>query len=298
MDEEDAAQRPTSPPDAPGGFRWSEHRAAQMGLIVTIAPIGIAALRLYVVSGGDDVILKSLAATLSIQAMILGTYLVMLPVIVVAASWMAADWVVGSDANLSPAIKIFAMLSLLTASALLIPPPFLVLYLLSVMFFLFRVRRSSFEGSRHWAVLRRNSCEAHRDPRRPRAVREIGPVATVTPYILMWVLALIFIFGTGMWLPAQAVLLRGQSYPSTAYVLNQSDGQTTLLFKDPATVRTVPTAEIEARPTCLAANVPPRWLITPTYVFMLPTTLSLQEQRECVEIIKNWPSNPAAPLKD
>ncbi|MGC4885971.1 hypothetical protein [Micromonospora sp. DT227] len=299
MDEGNLTQRAASRPGNPAGFRWSEHRAAQAGLIITIVPIALAALRLYVVSGGDDVVLKSLASTLSIQALILGTYLVTLPIIFMAASWMAVEWLGRSDERHPLAIKAWAMLTILSVSALLLPVGFAIIGIVPMIARLIRAHgsRTRVAGVQA-ASARREPRKKRRTPRRPGLARRVYLAVSAGPVVAFWAVALIFIFGAGMWLPSQAVLLKGRSYPAVAYVLNQADGQTTLLFKDPAVVRTVATADIEARVACVAASSPPSWLIKPTYVYVLPTSLNIPDPLECDEIIDHWPSNPAAPVPD
>ncbi|SCE65573.1 hypothetical protein GA0074696_0045 [Micromonospora purpureochromogenes] len=275
---------------------WSEHRVAQLALALTLIPAVVAAVRVYVVSNGDEVVLKSVAASLNVQALMLGTYLPVLPMILIVAGFTALS---RSGTQLrerfgdSQALTMIygTMLVGLLLLDLIYAIAIAVLFLLELN----ALRRRWIRANRERGAGQEG--QEDREAWRKRIRNDLkgllfqieGPGGRRAALLAI---GLLLVMWEGMWLPANVIGLKGKAWPETAFIIGQTDELTTLLYEDSAAVRTVPTADVVTRIPCGTFIKLSEALGRPVYTYFFPLTVKPKPQPRCDEIVEKWPGRP------
>ncbi len=222
-----------------------ERTGLYLGLVSAALPAILAGVRLFVLADGDDATMKALAQHTSMQALLIGSYLTFLPLILILGAALALTerraamrGAVSQTTALAsvppPAALMIAAVGVVTA------PLYLVLLLVVVVLLLV----AAMTVGRRWP---KPAWAANRPPSPLLG----GRVPTV------WVDALTGLIGLtlaavvllqGMWLPASAVTVEGRT--RVAYLLGKEDDLETVLFRDGGGPRQLTSDQITQRRMC------------------------------------------------
>ncbi|WP_155373450.1 hypothetical protein [Catellatospora vulcania] len=239
-DPDSAAPAPTPAAAAVAG----ERHGFYLGLVSAAFPAILAGVRLFVLSNGDDATLKALAQHTSMQALLIGSYVPFLPLILILAAYLAlserraairgAVFQPTVLASMPPPVALMLLIvGLLTA------PVYLLLLLLAAAALLAVL------------LLRRGRPAPARAGGRPPSPLLGGRVPN------RWVDALTLTLGVvlagmvtlqGMWLPATALTVDGTT--RVAYLLGQEDDLETVLYRDGGGPQQLKSDQITARRMC------------------------------------------------
>ncbi|MEV4417503.1 hypothetical protein [Catellatospora sp. NPDC049609] len=233
-------------PDLPAPAAVAGERTGlYLGLVSAAFPAILAGVRLFVLADGDDATMKALAQHTSMQALLIGSYLTFLPLILILAAALALTerraamrGAVSQTTALSsvppPAALMIAAVGIVTA------PLYLVVLLVAVIVLLV----AAMTVGRRWP---QPAWAANRPPSPLLG----GRVPTV------WVDALTALTGLtlaavvllqGMWLPASAVTVEGRT--RVAYLLGKEDDLETVLFRDGGGPQQLTSDQITQRRLC------------------------------------------------
>ncbi len=225
-----------------------------VGVIVVIAPVTLAALRLLFFSGGDPVLLRVLISTLDVPTVVLGTLLPTMPVLLWAliqpfnqdpgtiekalGGGRRARWlrrlllflVMAIYLAIGPWPTTAWAVGAVVAGAVLVA---LIWWVVSIV-----INR---RAGRRWAV-------ALRPPAHGEYVSNGFPRWLI--FALSAPLLVVLVFPTGFWLPQEVITLKGDpAQRVSGYVLEQDSGWVTFLKSD-REVLVVRAQAIEARDVC------------------------------------------------
>ncbi|MEV6802052.1 hypothetical protein AB0M91_27430 [Micromonospora rifamycinica] len=252
-----------------------DHRAAYIGLAVTVLPFLVAAIRVYVIANGDLSIIKSLGATLNIQSLLLGTYLGVLPTLLFAgAISLAFHALLAIDLGTVTLWRRAGFaISLAAISAMLFDVHQARTVALYVLIFVVNVLASDATGR----LMRRRMFAKALLPQKKRPLLGIsGATATKMGYkpseenlkrtqialtisrrvgfslqgILVITLLVQVLFAPGMWLPTESIGVRSQRTAIIGFVLEEKDDQIIVLRRDGLGIQRFQNEDIVNRQLC------------------------------------------------
>lgn len=236
----------TATPAATPREAESERHGFYLGLVSAAFPAILAGVRLFVLSNGDDATLKALAQHTSMQALLIGSYVPFLPLILILAAYLAL-----SERRAAVRGVVFQP-SMLAG----MPPP-VALMLLAVglltgpLYLLLMIAAAALVLAAVWAYRGRRPAPPPRPGTRPPSPLLGGRVPS------RWVDALTLTLGVvlagmvtlqGMWLPATALTVDGTT--RVAYILGQAEDFETVLYRDGGGPQQLKSDQITARRIC------------------------------------------------
>jgi hypothetical protein len=209
-------------------------------VLIAIVPVVVAAVRIWLFSGGDTAVFLTLLRTLNIPAVLIGTIIVAVPfVIILMLTILVTDWKARDQAK--------EWLSRRHWPAALIPILFFIfLYTTSWTILISLATLGAFVGAytltrRYWPWGRKYIA----DIMIPRRGDHNGPVSIVT---FTGVLVVFLIIPTSMWLPLEKIDI-DKSESRAAYVLESTQEWTTLLTSK-YKIEVYHTKDIKSRAVC------------------------------------------------
>ncbi|MGW1059293.1 hypothetical protein [Micromonospora rubida] len=253
-----------------------DHRIAYISLTVTLAPLFMAAVRIYVVAGGNVSVIKTLGATLNIQSLILGTYLGILPVIFLMTAvgfYIASLSAEMAGRDKKKRVYLGGAIILLAFGVTLQPPRTSVEILIFVTAGTLLGHAGSLTGR---VVARRSIAKAalktkripllgispqraveagYRPSRRERRFTKRGiaqlKFLVYTAQAVFALFALVqILFAPGMWLPTESIGIRSQKTAIIGYVLEEKDDRITILRRDGLGIEHLKADDIVSRQVC------------------------------------------------
>lgn len=239
-------QTPEPDRPAPGvAAAVGERTGLYLGLVSAAFPAILAGVRLFVLADGDDATMKALAQHTSMQALLIGSYLTFLPLILILAAALALTERRAAMRGVVSQTTVLASVpppaALMIAAVGVVTAPLYLLALFTAVAVLLVVAMTA--GSRwprpRWAA------------NRPPSPLLGGRVPTV------WVDAITVLTGLalagvvllqGMWLPASALTVEGRT--QVAYLLGKEDDLETVLFRDGGGPQQLTSDEITERRIC------------------------------------------------
>lgn len=236
-----------APAEKPARARWPLW--VDLGVLIAVLPIMFAGIRVLVYSGGDPVILRTLIGTLDVPAVVMGTLLPLIPILVFSffqflildsgrSQWAlrgAAKWAAIIFGII--AIALYALLGPYPGSPIIIGSLALGL-LTGQIIYLASTRKARADGS----------IKRAKDARPDFSLRR-NVYVWVSPAVLIGVILLLPL---GMWLPSERLDLDDGTSIET-YVLRTSSGWMTTIDADKI-IRQVPADSVEARTVCDQGN--------------------------------------------
>ncbi|WP_144119221.1 hypothetical protein [Catellatospora sichuanensis] len=222
-----------------------ERHGFYLGLVSAAFPAILAGVRLFVLSDGDDATLKALAQHTSMQALLIGSYVPFLPLILILAAYLALS-------ERRAAVRGAVFQPTVLAS---LPPPvalmFLVVGLLTAPVYLLLLLLAAAGLLAVMLLWRRGRPAPPRQGDRPPSPLLGGRVPN------RWVDGLTLTLGVvlagmvtlqGMWLPATALTVDGTT--KVAYLLGQNEDLETVLYRDGGGPQQLKSDQITARRMC------------------------------------------------
>lgn len=260
MPREATPQPPASEPappvqtaeDAPKPEKAARSRWLDVGVLVAVLPVAMAALRIVLFSGGDPVLMRVLVETLDVPTLLLGTLLPLLPILF----WLALQPLI-MDAPLTRQLIQRNAPNRNWWLVLVIALP--VLYLLlgpwpnTLETILWLCGAFALGALTVWALgvwlWRRAGHPWGKSLRSARVTLASNPVGSVAHVLLVPALLVVFIFAMpkAFWLPLESITADGSGL--TGYVLQSEDGWTTVMTEDRAIER-YPAAAVTSRTVC------------------------------------------------
>lgn len=203
--------------------------------VLSMLAVTIAALRVLVVSGGDEATLRALLATLDVKTVMLATLVPLLPLVVFyVCAYVEVSFWRGRWRTDSAVIRILRVVNPVIAIGVLALIPWLSMLILATVVVVL--------AAGHWGVNRvrvRRGRDKHRAERYWNAVIGLQVLA---------LLVTLFI-SRSMWLAPQVLVVRGQP-PQIVYVLEKDTRQLTVLVHDTTRVLTIERDEVESLAFC------------------------------------------------
>ncbi|MGA4725787.1 hypothetical protein ACPB67_00050 [Micromonospora taraxaci] len=285
----------------------NDHRIAMLGLALTATPFLIAAIRVYVVANGDLAVIKALGATLNIQSLLIGTYLNLLPLMLVISSsgFFLRGLNTAKAFLLRETILNFVMgLGLIALGSLLLPLAEARLVLaLTVLIAVFAtvgyglgllIQRRRLAGSipgrqplSFWGISLRTAEALGFEPqtREKKQWKLMERIVKGSSYLYFSILTiytlLVLIFAPGMWLPTESIGIRSQQTAVIGHVLEDKDGRLTVLRRDGAGIQYYESDDVVNRFPCDDAieEVPAftRWFGASIRTDKIPVCIGLEE---------------------
>jgi len=218
--------------ESPEGATAPTGHTKNVGLLLGVLPLLLAALRVLLWARGDQALLTTLVQTLNVQAVLLGS---LAPVVALGIA-SAAFALIADPATWGP-LKRWAVR--LDSWVVIVAIP-LILAMLAI------TKTSVLVGV---ALLLGAGLTARAVGRRWGRTRGKAPGKWTENG---WALAVLYLLGwlatAPMWLPAEVVTLRDDT-STTAYVLSNGDGWATLLTSDRSVLR-IPSDQVASRVVC------------------------------------------------
>lgn len=231
---------------APGSaVAAGERHGFYLGLVSAAFPAILAGVRLFVLSNGDDATLKALAQHTSMQALLIGSYVPFLPLILILAAYLALS-------ERRAAVRGAVFQPTVLAS---LPPPvalmLLVVGLLTAPVYLLLVLGAAAALLSLLMLRRRGRTAPPRTGGRPPSPLLGGRVPNRWVDVLTLVLGVVLagmVTLQGMWLPATALTVDGTT--KVAYIIGQDEDLETVLYRDGGGPQQLESDEITARRMC------------------------------------------------
>jgi len=226
------------------GLRWLD-----VGIILAVAPIVVASLRVVIFTGGDPVLTQVLIENLDVRTLLLGSFFSILPAMaMVASSFLMvekslAGRLLGGDkkgrrrwgtliGGIILLLVVFSNLMWIAAALVVVP---IILFVISFV---------SFLGEKLERERVKNSWKDIFNVQKGLSSLALGQLrdAMIPPLTIL--IAVLAQFGS-MWLPLELVTTQNTS--AKAYVLSNSEGWATLLTEQKVILRIPEGAIIERR---------------------------------------------------
>ncbi|TQJ30132.1 hypothetical protein [Microbacterium sp. SLBN-146] len=235
----------------PAQAKVARSRWLDVGVLVAVLPVAMAALRIVLYSGGDPVLMRVLIETLDVPTLLLGTLLPLLPLLF----WLALQPLI-TDAPLTRQLLRRTAPNRNWWLVLIIALP--LLYVLvgpwpdTIETILWFGGALALGALTVWGVgvfRWRRAGHPWRTALRVRVTIASQPLGSVTHLLLVSVVLIVVIFAMprGFWLPLESITADGADL--TGYVLQSEDGWTTVMTEGRAIER-FPAASVTSRTVC------------------------------------------------
>lgn len=220
--------------------RKRERKLIDVALVIALAPVVAAGIRVWMYSGGDVSVFLVLLRTLDIPAALIASAVLLVPTLILLTAvilftdWRARDWfsrTLERNTWIAPIFPILFFIVIYTGNIVFaIGAAFIVVDI--IVYFI--IKRFWSWGHKHINQL---LIAPRGDPN--------GPASVLT---IIAVLTIFLVVPGNMWLPEERVE-QTDSPPVVGYVLESGEVWTTLLTSD-RQIEVVPTADVEERAVC------------------------------------------------
>ena len=217
-------------------LKWSD-----ITLLIAVLPIVVAALRIWLFSGGDTAVFLTLLRTLDITAVLVGTGALMIPtllmilLVIVVTDWKAREYLGEKMAQSSWyiwAVLIVGIVLLYTASWWAYVGMGIVAIFLLLVFLI----------TRYWPWGSSNVLD--RVMSRKGSTTRPDSLTTLVSTLAVFLMA-----PTSMWLPLERIGIQDRD-PTSGYVLETDSEWTTILTGKGTKVEVIRSGQVESREIC------------------------------------------------